>query len=300
MKLLNFYDAEGKKSLGLVHGERVLDLTAAAGGRAEFSSVGAWLRSAETGADAMGDVRQRAAANPTFSTSLFGLQHAPLIERDARIFCVGLNYADHAAENNLPPPTTPIFFSKLAAVVIPHLATIPIPPAAPDLVDYEAEVAVMIGKRADGVDEARAKSCIAGYSIMNDVSARDLQRNDKQWFRGKNCNGFGPLGPWLVTRDEIADPRDMEVTLHVNGELRQHSNTRNLIFSPEVLVSILSQTLVLEPGDVISTGTPAGIGSTRKPPLFLKAGDRITIEVGGVGKLENVMAAAAQRQESGN
>lgn len=291
MRLLNFYNGEGRRSMGLVEGDRVFDLFAASGQRPEFASVGAWLSAGETGASSISKVRDRAVADASFSLALSGLRHAPLIERDARIFCVGLNYADHAAENNLPPPTSPIFFSKLAAVVIPHLAPISIPPAAPDLVDYEAEVAVMIGKRMDRLDEAAAKSCIAGYTIMNDVSARDLQRNDKQWFRGKNCNGFGPLGPWLVTPDEIPDPRNMEVTLHVNGELRQHSNTRNLVFPPESLASILSQTLVLEPGDVISTGTPAGIGSVRKPPVFLRAGDRISIEVGGVGKLENVMAA---------
>jgi 2-keto-4-pentenoate hydratase/2-oxohepta-3-ene-1,7-dioic acid hydratase in catechol pathway len=291
MRLLNFYGDDGRRSMGAVEGDRVLDLFTASGQRTEFSSVGAWLRSGDAGAATIADIRKRAMESASRSMPLSGLRHAPLIERDARIFCVGLNYADHAAENNLPPPESPIFFSKLAAVVIPHLAPIPLPAAAANLVDYEAEVAVMIGKRADRVDETTAKSCIAGYSIMNDVSARDLQRSDKQWFRGKNCNGFGPLGPWLATSDEIADPGNMEVTLHVNGELRQHSNTRNLVFPPEKLVSFLSQTLVLEPGDVISTGTPAGIGSTRKPPVFLKAGDRITIEVSGVGKLENVVAA---------
>jgi acylpyruvate hydrolase len=159
------------------------------------------------------------------------------------------------------------------------------------MVDYEAEVAVVIGRRADRVTEAEASACIAGYSIMNDVSARDLQRLDKQWFRGKNCNGFGPLGPWLVTADDIADAADMEVMLRVNGEERQHSNTKNLVFGPASLISILSQTLVLEPGDVISTGTPAGIGSCRKPPVFLRAGDRVEIEVAGIGILENTMVA---------
>src|ERR1051326_8938086 len=219
MKLLNFYNAAGQRSMGLVQGDRVFDMFAASGQLPEFSSVGAWLRSGETGAKAVAEVRERAVSDG-LSVSPSGLRHAPLIEGDARIFCVGLNYADHAAENNLPPPESPVFFSKLAAVVIPHLAAIPIPSAAPALVDYEAEVAVMIGKRADRVDESAAKSCIAGYSIMNDVTARDLQRADKQWFRGKNCNGFGPLGPWLVTSDDIADPRNLDITLHVNGELR--------------------------------------------------------------------------------
>lgn len=288
MKLLNFYASNGQKAMGMVDGDRVIDLFAASGNKAEFASVGAWLRAGESAGKALGGLRERGAKH---SLPLPALKHAPLIERDARVFCVGLNYADHAAENNLPPPSSPIFFSKLAAVVIPHLAPIPLPPASTQ-VDYEAEVAVMIGKRADRVDETTARSSIAGYSIMNDVTARDLQVKDKQWFRGKNCNGFGPLGPWLVTLDQIPDPRNLEVMLRVNGETRQHSNTRNLIFSPEALVSILSQTLALEPGDVISTGTPSGIGFHRKPQVFLRCGDSIEIEVSAIGILKNVMSAA--------
>lgn len=286
MKLLNFYASSGQKAMGMVDGDRVIDLFAASGNQPEFASVGAWLRAGESAQNALDQLRERGAKH---SLSLPALKHAPLIERDARVFCVGLNYADHAAENNLPPPSSPIFFSKLAAVVIPHQAPVPLP-AASTQVDYEAEVAVMVGKRADRVDETTARSSIAGYSIMNDVTARDLQVKDKQWFRGKNCNGFGPLGPWLVTLDEIPDPRNLEVTLRVNGETRQHSNTRNLIFSPEALVSILSQTLALEPGDVISTGTPSGIGFHRKPQVFLRDGDEIEIEVSAIGILKNVMS----------
>jgi len=217
---------------------------------------------------------------------LADVRHAPLVDRDCQVFCVGLNYADHAAENKLPPPETPIFFTKLASVVIPHLADIPLP-AGQHQVDYEAEMAVVIGRRADRVSVAEAAECVAGYTIMNDVSARDLQRNDKQWFRGKNCNGFGPMGPWLMTADEIFDPHNMEITLRLNGEVRQHSNTRNLIFPPEALISILSQTLVLEPGDAISTGTPAGVGFHLNPQIFLRAGDRVEIAVEGIGILEN-------------
>jgi 2-keto-4-pentenoate hydratase/2-oxohepta-3-ene-1,7-dioic acid hydratase in catechol pathway len=288
MRLLNFYTANGQRAMGMVEGDQVFDLFAASGNRADFGSVGAWLRAGEAARQTLHQLRGRQAKA---SFSLSGLRHAPLIERDARIFCVGLNYADHAAENNLPPPASPIFFSKLAAVVIPHLAPIPLPAVSTE-VDYEAEVAVVIGRRADRVTEAAAAGCIAGYSIMNDVTARDLQVKDKQWFRSKNCNGFGPLGPWLVTSDEVSDPRNLEVILRINGETRQHSNTRNLIFSPEVLVSILSQTLVLEAGDVISTGTPSGIGFHRKPQVFLRDGDSIEVEVSAIGILKNVMSSA--------
>lgn len=291
MKLLNFYTAQNRKAMGIVEGDRVFNVSAASGDRPEFATVGAWLRAGKTAAAATPDVLQRAKANPSFVQGLSGLRHAPLVELDSRIFCVGLNYADHAAENNLPPPVSPIFFSKLAAVVTAHLAPIP-KPAVTQQLDYEAEFAVVIGSRADRVSEEAAKACIAGFSIMNDVTARDLQVKDKQWFRSKNCNGFGPLGPWLVTADAIADPCNLEVTLRVNGEQRQHSNTSNLVFGPAALISNLSQTLVLEPGDVISTGTPSGIGFHRKPPVFLGAGDRIEIEISGIGVLENVVAEA--------
>jgi acylpyruvate hydrolase len=279
MKLLNFYSEAGEKALGAVEGDRVYDLT-----RAGFASLGALLR----GGDAALTKARELLKTPAPSVPLADVKHAPLVERDARVFCVGLNYADHAAENNLPPPSSPIFFAKLASVVIPHKAGIAIPKTSQQ-VDYEAEFALVIGRRADCVSEAEALACIAGYTIMNDVSARDFQFKDKQWFRGKNCNGFGPMGPWMVTADSVPDPLALDISLRLNGETLQHSNTRNLVFSPAALVSTLSQSLVLEPGDVISTGTPAGIGFHRKPQVFLKPGDRMEIEVSGIGILENFM-----------
>jgi 2-keto-4-pentenoate hydratase/2-oxohepta-3-ene-1,7-dioic acid hydratase in catechol pathway len=279
MKLLNYYSEAGVKALGAVEGDRVYNLTSAG-----FATLGALLR----GGDAALAKARELLKTPAQSVPLADVKHAPLVERDARVFCVGLNYADHAAENNLPPPSSPIFFSKLAAVVIPNKAGIPIPKSSQQ-VDYEAEFALVIGRRADCVNEADALACIAGYTIMNDVSARDFQFKDKQWFRGKNCNGFGPMGPWMVTADSVPDPLALYISLRLNGETLQHSNTRNLVFSPAALVSTLSQSLVLEPGDVISTGTPAGIGFHRKPQVFLKPGDRMEIEVSGIRILENFM-----------
>ncbi len=251
MRLLNFH-AAGATHLGLVDGDSVLDLTAASGGRVEFASVTSWLRG---GAAAKGEaerlLRQWRAARVK-GRPLTTLEHAPLVARDVRIFCVGLNYADHAAENNLPPPSSPIFFTKLASVVIPHGTPIPLP-AVGSLVDYEAEVAFVLGAPASRLTEQESGACIAGYTIMNDVTARDLQRQDQQWFRSKNCNGFGPMGPWLVTADEIADPANLDVALRLNG----------------------------------STGTPAGIGAKQTPPVFLQPGDRMEIEVESVGILRN-------------
>jgi len=279
MKLLNFYSEAGEKALGAVEGDRVYNLTSAG-----FASVGALLRGGDAALAKARELRK----DPAQSVPLAEVKLAPLVEPDARVFCVGLNYADHAAENNLPPPSSPIFFAKLASVVIPHKAGIPIPKSSQQ-VDYEAEFALVIGRRADCVSEAEALACIAGYTIMNDVSARDFQFKDKQWFRGKNCNGFGPMGPWVVTADSVPDPLALDISLRLNGETLQNSNTRNLVFSPAALVSTLSQSLVLEPGDVISTGTPAGIGFHRKPQVFLKPGDRMEIEVSGIGILENFM-----------
>jgi 2-keto-4-pentenoate hydratase/2-oxohepta-3-ene-1,7-dioic acid hydratase in catechol pathway len=289
LKLLNFYSADSRTALGIVEGNRVLNLTEAAGGEAAFGSVTKWLRGGAEVLRHTHGLLERMLQNPEAGIPLDQVRHAPLVDRDCQIFCVGLNYADHAAENNLPPPETPIFFSKLASVVIPHRTDIPLP-SGEHQVDYEAEMVVVIGSRADQVSVEEARDCIAGYTIMNEVSARDLQRKDKQWFRGKNCNGFGPMGPWLVTSEEIADPLNMEITLRLNGAVRQHANTNNLIFPPDALISILSQTLVLEPGDAISTGTPAGVGFHLKPQIFLLPGDRIEIEVEGIGILENGVA----------
>lgn len=293
MRLLNFHSTDGSSHLGLVDGDQVLDLTAASGGRREFASVTAWLRAEAAARLEAGAFLDRWRSGKKSGLAWTALRHAPLVARDSRIFCVGLNYADHAAESHLPLPPAPIFFSKLASVVIPHGAAIPLPTVSA-MVDYEAEVAVVVGAPAVGVTEQQAAGCIAGYTIMNDVTARDLQRQDQQWFRSKNCTGFGPMGPWLVTADEIADPANLEITLRLNGEVRQSSNTRHLVFSPATLLSRLSQTLALEPGDVISTGTPAGIGAKQNPPAFLKAGDSVEIDVAGIGVLQNSVGATGQ------
>ncbi len=295
MKLTNIFNTTGERVLGLVEGDRVYDLSKASGNRPEFASLGKWLHAGEPARAQADKLREQLVRDPSAGTPLSKAKLAPMADCEARIFCVGLNYADHAAENNLPPPESPIFFTKLTSVVVPHGAEIPLP-AISKQVDYEAEVAVILGRRADRVSEQEAEACIAGYSIMNDVSARDLQRQDKQWFRGKSCNAFGPLGPWMVTLDSIADPKNMEVTLRHNGKVLQHSNTKNLVFTPAALISILSQTLVLEPGDVLSTGTPAGIGFHRKPQVFMQPGDRVEIEVEGVGVLANTFVAEPPKQ----
>jgi 2-keto-4-pentenoate hydratase/2-oxohepta-3-ene-1,7-dioic acid hydratase in catechol pathway len=296
MKLTNILNAAGERALALVEGDRVYDLTKASGTKPEFASLGRWLHAGDSARLRADKLREALLRDSSAGIPFSEAKLAPMVDCDARVFCVGLNYADHAAENNLPPPESPIFFTKLTSIVVPHNAEIPLP-AISKQVDYEAEVAVIVGRRADHVGEQEAADCIAGYSIMNDVSARDLQRQDKQWFRGKSCNAFGPLGPWMVTLDAIPDPANMEITLRHNGQVLQHSNTKNLVFTPARLISILSQTIVLEPGDVLSTGTPAGIGFHRKPQVFMQPGDRVEIEVEGVGVLANTFVAEPPKRQ---
>jgi 2,4-didehydro-3-deoxy-L-rhamnonate hydrolase len=284
MRLLNFQTEEKQIHLGAVQEDQVLDLSMAAGYAPEFSSVVTMVRAGRAGFERAQELLARFASNPTYCRQLETLSHAPLVGRESRFFAVGLNYADHAAENNIPPPSSPIFFSKLASVITPHNQSVPLPRCS-EQVDYEAEVAVMVSRTAKCVEENEADHYIAGYTIVNDVTARDLQLLDKQWFRGKNADGFAPLGPWLVT--DIPDASRLDVTLTLNGQVMQHSSTRQWVFKPCSLISILSQTLTLEPGDLISTGTPGGIGYLRKPQVFLKSGDVVEITVEGIGALRN-------------
>ena len=210
------------------------------------------------------------------------------IPRPAKITCVGLNYADHAREQGKEPPPAPIFFLKSSNTISAPGDKIVLPLNSSQ-VDYEAEFAVVIGKSGKRIPEGRAYDHVAGYMIMNDVSARDLQFGDKQWFRGKSCDTFAPCGPWIVTADEIPDPHHLRIALTLNGQTMQDSNTSNLIFKIPYLVSYLSQSLTWEVGDIISTGTPAGVGVFRQPPVFLKPGDKVSITIEGLGTLANVV-----------
>jgi len=217
---------------------------------------------------------------------------APILKPD-KIICVGLNYRDHAAESGQAVPEEPILFAKFRNSIVGHRAPVRVPRAAAAQVDYEAELAVVIGRAASRVSVGAAPAYIAGYTCANDVSARDLQARVSQWLHGKAIDTFLPLGPWMVTPDEIPDPQSLGIRCTVNGEVLQDSNTREMIFGPAELVSFISQTITLLPGDVISTGTPPGVGSARKPPRFLKPGDLVVVSVEGIGELENRVEAEA-------
>lgn len=213
-----------------------------------------------------------------------------LIFTPRNVICIGLNYKDHAAEGGVPLPEKPVVFAKLNGCIIGPNAPIVLPPETQQ-VDYEAELAVVIGRRCKSASEADALNYVAGYTCLNDVSARDFQFGDNQWVRSKSQDTFGPMGPYLVTGDEIHDPQSLPIRCLVNGQVLQNSNTDKMIFGVRYLISFLSRGITLEPGDVISTGTPHGVGFARKPPIFLKAGDEVVVEIDGVGRLSNPVRA---------
>ena len=209
----------------------------------------------------------------------------------SKILAIGRNYVDHAIEGGAAPPEAPLLFNKLTNSLSAHNAPIVLPSISVK-VDYEAELAVVIGRRAKRVSEAEALEYVFGYTLIDDVSARDLQFGDGQWTRGKGLDTFAPLGPFITTRDEIKDVQALKIEGRLNGEVMQSSNTGKMIFKVAYLVSYLSQGITLEPGDVIATGTPDGVGVFRKPPVLLKAGDVFEVEIEGLGTLRNPVIAA--------
>lgn len=213
------------------------------------------------------------------------------VEQTAKIICVGLNYADHAEESGDTPPAEPLIFAKLPSSLVGPNDPIVIPDLS-DQVDFEAELGVIIGRRTSRVTPDEARSHVFGYTCVNDVSARDLQIGDGQWTRGKSLDTFCPVGPWVVTSDEIPDPQALVIRCLLNGEVMQESSTARMIFGVDVLVSCISQGITLEPGDLIATGTPAGVGFTRRPPRYLAPGDVVTVEIDQIGSLENRVVAA--------
>ncbi|MEQ8820435.1 MAG: fumarylacetoacetate hydrolase family protein [Sumerlaeia bacterium] len=221
--------------------------------------------------------------------------YLPPVRRPGKVLCIGLNYRDHCEEQNKPVPEFPIVFNKFATSLIGHEATIPLPLGLDDQIDYEAELAVVIGKEARAVSKRSALKHVAGYMCMNDVSARSLQAREKQWSRAKGFDGSGPCGPALVTPDEVGDPHALAITMKLNGKTMQSSNTGNLVFKVQELIAHISAVMTLEPGDIISTGTPGGVGLYRSPQRFLKIGDEVVVEIEKVGKLRNVCGDAAGR-----
>lgn len=220
---------------------------------------------------------------------------APIPRPRKNIMCLGWNYAEHAKETALirgqdtKAPEYPVFFTKAPTTVNSPYGNIIIDPQVSVEIDWEAELAVIIGNGGKNISEDDAMSHVFGYTVLNDVTARDLQSRHKQFFKGKSIDGYCPMGPWIVTADEIKDPQQLFVRLRVNGITKQEGNTSMMVFPIHTIIATLSQGMTLEPGDIIATGTPSGVGFTRNPPEFLKAGDVMETEVEGIGILRNVV-----------
>jgi len=221
---------------------------------------------------------------------------APILRPD-KVICIGLNYRDHATESGMGIPSEPVCFSKFSHTVIGPEAEIRLP-AASQQVDYEAELVVVLGRRGKNIPENEARDYVAGYMNGHDVSARDWQigKPGGQWLLGKTPDTFAPTGPYLVTTDEVPDPHNLDIQLRLNGTVMQSSNTREFIFQVDQLIAHISQVITLEPGDLIFTGTPPGVGMARKPPVFLKPGDVVEVEIEQLGTLKNPVVAECADQ----
>jgi 2-keto-4-pentenoate hydratase/2-oxohepta-3-ene-1,7-dioic acid hydratase in catechol pathway len=273
MRLVTCRSDRGPRA-GLLRDDSVLDVWDALGG--EGSSVRDLLAS---------DRVAEAAGISGEPVPLEQVELLPPVPDPEKIVCIGLNYRAHAAEAGIEPPEAPTFFAKFRNALAPPGATVPLP-AASAKVDYEAEVAFVVGRRAKDVAEAQALDHVAGYMLLNDLSARDLQFATPQWMPGKVFDGSAPCGPSLVTPDEARPHEEISFSLTLNGEEMQAASTDDLVFSVPALVAHLSRLMTLEPGDVVSTGTPAGVGSTRQPRVWLKPGDQIAISSPTLGLLE--------------
>jgi len=278
MRILTYRSDRGPRA-GLLLDGTVVDAWDALGG--DGSSVRDLLAS-----DSLGELADVSSGE---GVPLEEVELLPPVPDPEKIVCIGLNYRDHAAEAGLDPPDTPTFFAKFRNALAPAGATVPLP-AASSKVDYEAEVAFVVGRRASEVDESAAPDHIAGYMLLNDLSARDLQFATPQWIPGKVFDGSAPCGPALVTGDEALEGGKVAFSLTLNGEVMQDATTDGLIFGIPQLLAHLSSLMTLEPGDIVSTGTPSGVGSTRDPRVWLTPGDEIVISSPTLGQLETRIA----------
>jgi 2-keto-4-pentenoate hydratase/2-oxohepta-3-ene-1,7-dioic acid hydratase in catechol pathway len=284
MHLISYAGAHGETTLGVAVGECFMDaaklLPDGPATMAEF------LRDGAVALDAL-----RTAADPyrisTEGGPFSAVELLAPVPRPGKIVAIGRNYRDHVDEEGAEPPAAPLVFSKWPSSVVGHRGEVRWDPALTAQVDYEAELAVVIGRTARRVREAEALDYVLGYTCLNDISARDLQFGDGQWARGKSLDTFCPMGPVLVTADEIPDPQVLDISCQVNGETVQSANTRQMYFGVAEIISHCSQSFSLEPGDVIATGTPGGVGIFRDPPVLLSDGDEVVVEIQRIGRLVN-------------
>ena len=294
MKLLTFMGADGFK-LGIRGEQGVIDVVEA--GTALGVTVPGSLADVIAGSDpalaalrVLEDSVSDSASGSSWLLDEMGLQHGPVVANPGKIICVGLNYRRHAHETNMPIPETPVLFSKFGNTICGSGADVPLPNVATEY-DYEVELGVVIGKSARNVSQEESLNHVLGYCTANDISVRDLQTRTSQWLLGKTLDHFLPIGPYLVTADEVGDPQSLRLRCWVNNDLRQDSTTGDMIFGVAEVVSYISRYFTLEPGDVIITGTPEGVAMGRADKPWLKPGDDVVVEVERLGQCRNTMIA---------
>jgi acylpyruvate hydrolase len=287
MKIVGFQTSEGLR-LGVVEGEEVIDLQAV--DKNAPNDLGEWLRRDNGDLSPLKDLARRAPASAR--RPLKGLSFALPVARPGKIICLGLNYLEHVKEgfqrDNVPK--FPTIFMRCQTSLLPHGKPI-IRPQVTETLDYEAEMVAVIGKRAKHLDVSNAISCIAGYSCFNEGSVREFQRKTTQWDMGKNFDGTGAFGPWMVTADELPPGgKGLKIQTRLNGQVMQSDNTDNMMFPVPETIAYITQGMTLEPGDIIVTGTPSGVGFARKPPVWMKNGDTCEIDIERIGVLSNPIA----------
>ncbi|NIM20238.1 MAG: hypothetical protein GTO51_08410 [Candidatus Latescibacteria bacterium] len=285
MKIVSFGPKEQEKP-GVLHGDQVIDLLAV------DTSLPQTVRGIleADGIFRIARILDNASSlDPKAVLALSSVRLGPPVTNPSKIVCLGLNYRDHAKEQGRSVPDWPLTFAKAPSALIGEGDPIPIPHGVTQL-DHEVELAFVIGKRAKNVAADDAAEHIAGYAVFMDISARDIQFREKQWFRAKSFDGFAPFGPFLVTSDEVSDPHSLKISLEVNGKARQSSNTGEMTFKIDYLVHYLSHSMTLEPGDIVATGTPAGVGVFATPQRFLKRGDVLKATIELLGTLTNPIA----------
>lgn len=290
MRLIRF-EVGGVAMVGVEAAGRYLDIAGAAG-LSGMASMRGFLSSGGPAMEAAARAVAKAEGcqDQAWSYSPADARLLAPIDDPQKIICVGQNYRDHCAEQQQPLPERPILFAKYPSAIIGPEGLIRIPRISSSI-DYEAELAFVISRRGRYISAADAMDHVAGFMCLNDVTARDIQYSDKQWVRGKTFDTFAPIGPAIVTPDEVGDPENLEIRLELNGAVMQKSNTNNLVFGIRHLVSYISDTVTLEPGDIVTTGTPGGVGWFREPRVLLKPGDRVEVSVARIGVLRNTVAA---------
>jgi 2-keto-4-pentenoate hydratase/2-oxohepta-3-ene-1,7-dioic acid hydratase in catechol pathway len=282
MKFVTYKNDEGTAA-GLLVGDRIYGLTS--------YGLTSMLKVISADAGDLANAAKEAASNP--SAPLADVELLAPLPAPPRIFCIGLNYASHASESQMKVQAVPTVFMKLASSVVGHNADVVLPYNSTEP-DYEAELAVVIGKGGYRIASKNWEDHVFGYTILNDISARDIQLATSQWTLGKSFPTFSPIGPAIVTKDEIADPHELDIRLTLNGEEMQNSNTRHLIFKIPELIEYISSLTPLQPGDIISTGTPEGVGMGRSPKRWIRDGDTMAITITGLGELRNKATAEAK------